>query len=161
MTGSSLRDADADLIRRLEDLAGRATVDRTPWPGVDEAVRRSRRLRLVAGSVSALALVGVLALLLPAVYPRGGGTAPAGPGTASPAPGSAATAGPPSLSGPGDIDQGQFAVQFGAIKMDVTFEIRVGSSEPMSAGGGECAVFDHPLVVDVPLGGQVDSSGSR
>ena len=50
-----------------------------------------------------------------------------------------------------------FGVTFGGISMDVTFDITVGSSEPMPQGGGDCAVFDHPLVVDVRKGQPVPS----
>ncbi len=137
MTGELVRDDDVEVVRRLEELAGRATRGRDPWPGVDDAVRRSRRAR---GFASALVLAGALALVVPSLLPRGESLVPAAPATQP--------AELPQSHGTED----RFGVTFGDVSMFVDFEVQVGSSEPMPEGGGDCAVFDHPLVVGVDVG---------
>lgn len=141
MTAGSLRDPDADLVRRLEQLATEQTSGRTPWPGLDDAIR-SRRNRLLAGAGSVALGLGVLAVVLAGFPQEQAGISPAAPGTGPAAPGGA---------------HDGFGVTFADISMDVPFDVTIGSSEPMPDGEGECAVFDHPLVLNLEDGQRVPS----
>lgn len=145
MTENQVQELDAGVAERLRQLA-RTEADRTsPWPGLDIAVRRSRRRRRLAQGAAALACAGAMALTLPQLIPGPDVLAPAAPRDAGP---------PPLAPGeiPGSRDGGTLGVTFGDVKMVVQFDVIVIAQEPMPTGGGECVVFDHPAVIPVQEG---------
>jgi len=145
MTDNRVLELDVDFAERLRRLA-RLEADRTsPWPGVDTAVRRSRRRRRLTQGASALACAGALALTFSVVSPAAQLLTPAAPRDTAP---------PPLAPGeiPGSRDEGTLGVTFGDLQMVVEFDVDVAAQESMPADGGECVFFDHPSILSTQEG---------